>query len=292
MINQDGKKIIENERTESADYLFKEIRFLEKCFHKEKNIVTAKLIAESLNKYISAKGNYMELMTLLSELESFSEKAQNEDFLWQLVYIRRAICRDQSKTSFVEMEFAANCHMQSARLFEKICECAPTLHNQHARIMEYLATVAYFENLIIFNDKFKVTVIEILSYAEKLFEGLEKQANTKYYKIGWCVYSEQHLFYYKHIPGNVNKNYDIHCKMIIHLRELYLLDNEDYYSLKMLAIAYSQIVVFPSFSYKAEKENIETTLSWLEEAISKGESQLDKVYRQVKNALKKYKYIN
>ncbi|MBO5934830.1 MAG: hypothetical protein J6Q94_05010 [Clostridia bacterium] len=282
MIDKNGNKISSEQSQPDPDFIFNEIRFFEKAFIKDQNDTRALNIARQITTFLKAKDNSNKIIAILTNLEKYATATNSEDFLWELVNIRRTLA-DISASSKIDtadsLYIAADYRHIAANIFKEIVRVNPSVYNRCAEVIEFVTASRYYKEA----NSLKATS-NILERTQILFENIEETNTEKYYDAGESLYldiicnsdrvksTEDKLKYYLKL---------IHCS-----RELYKI-NKNKTSLNIVASAYIDCLDYEQFSYENEKENINDAILMLEEAIKNGNSSMERKLKKLTDAVNK-----
>ncbi len=283
MIDTTGKKIVSEEQSGKPKFILAEIRFFINGFRNSSNDQKANNIALCIKNFLNAGGDKSEIKEFLFILERYSEETSSEDFLWELVYIRRLLVKAYDMV--FDLPYAAECSHQAAKRFEKICEVAPTHFNHCCRVQEYVSAAIYFidaNKSHLFDKKIE----GILDYAEDLFLQIEKSDKAIYYSSGKYLYRirQQYLLRQQYDRSSM-------CRIV---KELEYFAREVYYremttdNLDFWANTYIEYLELGAFSYPDEEENYRKLLNLVDEAVLNGSRKLQDSLDKLKKAFIKY----
>ena len=276
MIDKNGNRINPSTTQESADFILKEICFFEKAFKKNQNDRLALNITKAIRSYLKSADDSTPVMKSLEPLEEYAALADNEDFLWELVYIRR----DMAEMIADFSNFAAAEHRHvAAKFFKEIVRVNPSLYNRCARVTELVSASIFFQkarNMFTTND--------LLEQAKALFNEIEETNTEKYYSTGEYLYLN--VILNGNIPKSAQAIIPYYLKMIYFSHERYRIEKNTY-SIELMALAYTDCLSYEDFCYEDEKENIDELITLLTDAIKDGESSLEKKLKKLVDAVVK-----
>ena len=137
MIDENGNKIrTAADKPYDFEFALKEIAFFMKHYRASANGERAFMITKMIHKYLENGGDLSDVADDFYEVERYAPHSRNNDFIWQLVYVRRLLCDTEKRKK--NYEAAYNHRVESARHFERICVIRPTFHNKRVRIWEYM----------------------------------------------------------------------------------------------------------------------------------------------------------
>ncbi|MBR2724784.1 MAG: hypothetical protein IKB72_05040 [Ruminococcus sp.] len=259
-----------NDHSNDPAYKLKEVTFFMDHFRKQSYDDIATMIAKDMGCFLKADGDYHDIIDYLVELEDYSKRATKQDYVWELVYIRRTSARKQGE-SLKEALFASDCVMKAAEHFDTICKLEPSLYNLCCRIQEYLIANDWFDNplLQVIAGKIKQ---RNLAYCEKCFKEIEEQDESMYYQTGYYLYIDLYLSSKEEAEESVQFGY---LSRLLSFAMKYFEEDTYYPALKNLLIAYKEATYYSEFSYAKEMENINKVIRWANLAILDGHSDME-----------------
>lgn len=265
MIDEEGKRIVENKPEDDWDFVRAEVRFLMKGFRKEKDDAKANLIACQLKSLLKAAQYDDSIKETLEELEEYSSESSSDDLLWELVYCRRKLADLYEEGSM----HAVECRLKGAKHFDKIVELRPTLFNFCCRVQEYVTSVIYYMS-VSGADRDSFEIRKIIDKSERLFEEIEENTNKIYIETADYLYIRKYIFL-KPYKSKEDEQFAALGKAIYHLCESYKV-NKDESTLRSLITYYREYVNFEQFYCDEKKQGLETLIAWVEESGLSGVS--------------------
>lgn len=266
-----------------VEFKFKEVVLFMEHFRFQSTACLAMMILKDLKRFLELGGDHSRVMPYLLELEAYSPKTANEDYVWELVYVRRIIARSFEVKKDYESAFEHA--LRSAKHFDLIVEIRPTTHNFCCRILEYLSAITMLENTKYAFLKIR-QIKELYDYCRARFKEISEAKGNIYYETGSSVFLKYYKFSRKqNDPKSVS--YDLLTSFIDCTVKHYQ-DEGDNRLLKNAMIAYQELSGYGMFSYEAEKERIQTVLGWANTAIENGADMLKESYEYLMKTVKKY----
>lgn len=281
MIDSTGKKIINTENAVDIELLMKEISFFTKIFRKEPTDDLAISISNDIVTFIKARGNIPSVMDSVNELECYSSKSESEDFVWNLVYIRRRIAgRCGGFLSDLKGKlYAAECRYIAAKHFNRICEIKPTVYNKCCEVQEYVSARIEFKNA-----RIQLKSKNILNYAEKIFAHIEKSDQPIYYSTGVYLYIELYTCYAKGLlRSRANEALKKAVEYSFNLYEVEKIKG----NLEKLSLYYKEYIDNEEYYFVKEKDRLQKLINWIEE-IPEPDSTLSTRLTEFKKIFAKY----
>lgn len=272
-----------NDHSSDAAFKLKEIACFMQHFRVQRHDDLAISIVEDLNSFLKLGGDCNQIFEYLAELEAYAEKTSSQDYVWELVYARRAI-----KFTFAEKEnYEAACEnaLISAKHFDAICRLLPSAHNRCCRILENLTAIGYIQKTKPASPKTD-QIRQIFDYCCRWFGEIEEEESGVYYLTACQLYLNLYIFGTQQGDSR-DACHDWLLQYILFSMKRYEWE-EDSDLLRMLLIAYAELSEFSKFSYEREKERICTVLAWAERAIEKGATNLQRSYDRLKEIVRKF----
>lgn len=165
--------------------MMKELKFMTKIFRKCQTETEGKRMGEQLVAYLKSDSPLSSseekiAEDILLELETYVPKAKEEDFIWEMVYARRALNKKGTKTKNdpkIVHSWLSACH------FERIVAVRPTVHNRSCEVMELTEAAIDYSEIGQNLDAYKG-----LDLARDKFAAIEKNENAIYYQAGSFMY--------------------------------------------------------------------------------------------------------
>ncbi len=262
MIDQSGNKIVENKPEDAdLDFVESEMRFFMKGFRKERDDTKAIMVAKCITTLLRAKRNNETITKTLEELEMYSPETSIEDFLWELVYCRRA----QAECYESGTEDSAECRCKSADIFNTIVNLYPTEFNLCCRVQEYVTSVIYFMR-IPDDARDNPRIRKILDRTEDMFCQIKNGCLNIYNETGDYLYLRKYLFL-KSVESSDDECFAALGKAIHYISEIYK-RGKDEEELRRLIKCYNEYVSFEQFSRDGDKQHLSTVIDWAKNAQS------------------------
>lgn len=270
----------DNGQSEDAEFALAELRFLIRGFRRGSDDSKALLIAKSIKNIIGQDIDFSPAKEILEEMENYSSESQSDDFIWELVYVRRKLAQYCGSR-----EEAAENRYIGAKHFERICEVAPSRFNKFCRIQEYVTAANFF--MLADGQRNQKRIESILDYAEEQFVKIEEASEEMYYATGEYLYLNKYLsLIYAKVRGS--ERLETVKKTVEYSRKHYMIDKSAG-TLKTLAMAYLDYTEDEDFSFSEEEENLVTLVEWCWDAVSKGNTALAKYYDKLNKKLKSFR---
>lgn len=276
MINKAGEKIIERNDAFDEEFALKEITFFMKGFRKGPDDIKANCTAKTIKEYLKNEGTSVLIYDYLEELESFSDDSRSDDFLWELVYIRRIYA--QRRMDIGECEMAYSHRYRSAQHFENICKLVPSWYNRRVRIYEYsMASIYLLDHKKFWEIQNKLK--DCIYRTEELLLELEPKDETNYYDTARVVYVCKRLYMQAAKLDNGEEWIDCLRKLTYYSRETYRLNKTDVDYLDWVVSYYELGGIYDEFVCREELDNINTLCEWVKDTIESKKNDGDK-YRK------------
>ena len=262
-------------------YRVKEIAFLTEVFREDKYDRLAYKIATYIHNFLKAQGKVDDIKNFLEELEAYSTDSRSENFIWELVYIRRYI-----KNKYSNPEIAIRHGTIAANHFGTICKINPSVYNRCCRILELLSLVPFLNRLK--SNEARKRHSELLENAETFFNDIKVKnpAPTIYLRTAYFLYSfKTDYLVLTNAPAEVQL-----CelsKFAIHARNYYMQSKEVFVLIK-LAETYIELCKIPDFPYESERENIFFLLKELNKEPNNKSYDARSALRRLRAAVTKY----
>lgn len=266
MIDKNGKKIIESGKQVDLEFSKKEIAFFMKGFIREYSDQKAFMIAKMIYDYLKSGGSRLDTYDHVELLEKYVSATDSDDFLWNLVYIRRFYAT--KLIDIDEYEWAAKHRRKSAELFEDICRVNPSWHNRNIRVWEYSVAALYaFDHRKIYEVSSLINTV--LNRAEELFGELESMDSENYYDTGRLLYYCR-MRYLQKIGGDSGEQFlEYLSKLTYFGRELYRSDKSSTTYLGWMIGYYENASKYKEFILREGDGNIRMIYEEVEELNKK-----------------------
>ncbi len=280
MIDANGNRIVPKNDKPDPEFLLKEINFFMKFFQEEANCVRALLIARKVVSFLKVSNRVDDIIATLGKLEDYSEKTRNEYFVWELIYARRELANKENNTPEGLMARAKHRHI-STNHFGTLVRIKPSVFNRCAEVIELVTLSRYYKDA-----KDTAFANSILDKAQELYEKIEETNTEKYYDAGEYLYLDM-IKNSERIAKNSHDKFQALLKLAHCSRGLYMI-NHNKFSVKLVALAYSDSSYYDEFCFADVKENIEQEIKWLEAEINAGHNELKDALNLIKNVVAKF----
>lgn len=277
MIDQYGNKIEPTKASADPRFVLKELHFLLKIFRRSPSLSTANQAGERLEMLVKESDiPTEELLEILFELETFTAKTHDGNFLWHMIDCRRGFSRRALNCK--NYEDAANHRWHSSLHFETMSKGTPSVFNRSAWVIELIVTSYAYENA-----KLLKTAHNCIENAVNIFEAIEENDQSTYYRAGDALYWA--ILYYRlwkcTTTGTKLESYlkavDFSCK--------YYSVSKNNSCLRRGADGYLFAFLEPGFDFDREKPRIDQLVQWLKVASEEGDQEMKKTLEKFEKAI-------
>ncbi len=284
MIDQYGNKIEPQKASADPRFVLKELHFLLKIFRRSPSLSVANQAGERLE--MLAKESDIpteELLEILFELETFTTKTHNEDFLWHMINSRRGFYNRALNCK--NIEDAANHRWHSSLHFETMAKGSPSVFNRCGWVLELIIASYEYENA-----KLVKTAHRCIEKAVNIFEAIEENEQSIYYRAGDALYWA--ILYYKLWNCSIYGTKLEACLKVVDFSCKYYTVSKQNRCLRRGADGYLYAFLEPGFHFEQEKPRIDQLVQWLKVASEEGEPEMNKTLEKFEKAIALLKELN